>query len=622
MNSEQRFSAQQALQLLQSIADDDSGDNIPETDNDSEYEVPRCSIYNDSSSSNDEVVDDQAASSDSKTFDPDPTNIDSGGRGGRDGRGGQGGRGGRGGQRGGRGPRRNQDDDHSPMSNVARDGTVWHEIEPGVAAVGRTPSQNILRETPGPTAHAKRNIVIDSAISAFSLLIDEALLRNIQISTQQEAHRQLGNDEWIISVEELNAFIAILFARGALGANTLAAKDLWNKTWGPPFFGSVMSRNRFLDIMRYLRFDVRSTRSVRLQTDKFGLASDPWNRFISNCQSCYKPGENIAIDEQLFPTKVRCKWTQYIASKPDKFGIKFWLAVDVASKYLVNGFPYLGKDETRPTGMRLADHVVMKLMEPYFGKGRNVTTDNFFTSLSLAKDLQLQNTSIVGTVNRVRRELPPSAAVVQNKELYSSIVLKHDMYTLTVYKCKPNKNVVLMSSLHQSVGVALDPKKIPETIEFYNSTKYGVDVVDQMARKYSVKASSRRWPVQVFYNILDLAAINSWILYKETTGASIKRRDFILKLADELSKPYAQGRAVNIRASARDVIDETDMQVRGTKRRKCQVARCKGNKTCDSCSVCKKAVCGVCTAKALTRYLCVDCDNHDSDDENVTYSLA
>lgn len=46
------------------------------------------------------------------------------------------------------------------------------------------------------------------------------------------------------------------------------------------------------------------------------------------------------MDEQLFPTKVRCKWTQYIASKPEKLGIKFWLAVDVASKFLVNGFPY------------------------------------------------------------------------------------------------------------------------------------------------------------------------------------------------------------------------------------------------------------------------------------------
>ena len=44
---------------------------------------------------------------------------------------------------------------------------------------------------------------------------------------------------------------------------------------------------------------------------------------------------------------------------------------------MVNGFPYLGKDDSRPAGQRLADHVVMKLMELYVGKGRNVSTDNF-----------------------------------------------------------------------------------------------------------------------------------------------------------------------------------------------------------------------------------------------------
>ena len=106
---------------------------------------------------------------------------------------------------------------------------------------------------------------------------------------------------------------------------------------GITFFKKVMSRDRLSEIKRFLRFDIRSTRSARLQTDKFALASDVWNNFITNSQRCYTPGENIAIDEQLFPTKVRCKWTQYIASKPDKFGIKFWLAADVATKYVVNG---------------------------------------------------------------------------------------------------------------------------------------------------------------------------------------------------------------------------------------------------------------------------------------------
>ena len=90
-----------------------------------------------------------------------------------------------------------------------------------------------------------------------------------------------------------------------------------------------MARNRFREILQFLRFDVRSTRSVCLQTDKFALVLDVRNMFVDNCISCYKPGANITIDEQLFPTKARCRFTQYMPKKPNKFVIKFWLAVDV-----------------------------------------------------------------------------------------------------------------------------------------------------------------------------------------------------------------------------------------------------------------------------------------------------
>ena len=212
--------------------------------------------------------------------------------------------------------------------------------------------------------------------------------------------------------------------------------------------------------MCFLRFDIKSTRSLRLATDQFALASNPWNSFMDNCALCYKPtGDNIAVVEQLFPTKMRSKWikwTQYIASKPDKYGIKCWFADHVNSKYLINGFPCMGKDATRLAGQRLADSVVLKLITLYKWKRRNVTTDNFFTSLNLAKELALKATSIVGTVNKVRRELPPSAALDKTKELHSTSILKHENCTLTIYKCKPTKNVVLLSSMHHSVSSGTD----------------------------------------------------------------------------------------------------------------------------------------------------------------------
>jgi hypothetical protein len=50
---------------------------------------------------------------------------------------------------------------------------------------------------------------------------------------------------------------------------------------------------------------------------------------------------------------------------------------------------------------------------------------------------------------------------------------------------------------------------------------------DQMSRQYSVSAATRRWPVSVFYNILNLAAINSWVLFKTINNSQISRRGVV-----------------------------------------------------------------------------------------------
>ena len=69
------------------------------------------------------------------------------------------------------------------------------------------------------------------------------------------------------------------------------------------FFQETMARNHFRKILRFLRFDVRSTRSVRLLTDMFALVSDVWNRLVDNYKSYCKTMANITKDEQLFPAK-------------------------------------------------------------------------------------------------------------------------------------------------------------------------------------------------------------------------------------------------------------------------------------------------------------------------------
>ena len=65
-----------------------------------------------------------------------------------------------------------------------------------------------------------------------------------------------------------------------------------------------------------------------------------------------------------------------MANRPDKFEIKFWMAVDVETKYFFNDFQYVGKDESRSGDVSMPTDVVIKLMMPLFKKGHNVTHDN------------------------------------------------------------------------------------------------------------------------------------------------------------------------------------------------------------------------------------------------------
>ena len=83
--------------------------------------------------------------------------------------------------------------------------------------------------------------------------------------------------------------------------------------------------------------------------------------------------------------------------------------------------------------------------------------------------------------------------------------------------------------MHSSVYVDTNvEEKNPEVTLFYNANKVGVDCFDQMARLYTTRSATRRWPVAVWDNILDIAAINSWILFRQVTKENITRREFIL----------------------------------------------------------------------------------------------
>ena len=99
----------------------------------------------------------------------------------------------------------------------------------------------------------------------------------------------------------------------------------------------------------------------------------------------------------------------------------------------------------------------------------------------------------------------------------------------------------MLSTAHYSDKIGEIEK--PETVEFYNETKAGVDALDQKVRHYTTYRKTKRWPLAVFYNILDIAAYNSYVLFKllpSSTGFNLNHRaryKFLKMLGETMIKP-------------------------------------------------------------------------------------
>ena len=94
---------------------------------------------------------------------------------------------------------------------------------------------------------------------------------------------------------------------------------------------------------------------------------------------------------------------------------------DVNSKCTCNTFLYIGRDESRNENESLPESVVMPLLSSYLNTGRNMTDDNHFSSLSLAKILKRKNTSFIGTIRRHQKEIPLKLKSSKT-QLYGSVL--------------------------------------------------------------------------------------------------------------------------------------------------------------------------------------------------------
>ena len=100
------------------------------------------------------------------------------------------------------------------------------------------------------------------------------------------------------------------------------------------------------------------------------------------------------------------------------------------------------------------------------------------------------------------------------------------------YCPKKGKMITLLSTMHLDKGTELPgPEEKPEVITYYNAMKGGVDTMDQMVRWFTTKRKTRRWPMVIFYNTLDISALNAFIVWM-----SLNKENYTAKLSNRLRR--------------------------------------------------------------------------------------
>ncbi|CAK1587987.1 unnamed protein product [Parnassius mnemosyne] len=169
-----------------------------------------------------------------------------------------------------------------------------------------------------------------------------------------------------------------------------------------------MLLQRFRFLLRCLRFDSIVTLQERLQIDKLAPIRFVFETFVQKCKECFSTGEYVIIDEMLESFRGRCSFRQYLPNKPDKYGIKIFAMVDARNFYTSNMEVYVGKQPERPMFVNTSTNALVKrLIESITGTNRNVTIDNWFTSVSLARELLKDHKlTIAGTIRKNKPEMP------------------------------------------------------------------------------------------------------------------------------------------------------------------------------------------------------------------------
>ena len=351
-----------------------------------------------------------------------------------------------------------------------------------------------------------------------------------------------------ISEADLKIFVAHVLLMGILRKSEI--EKYWNTSGvgQTPFFGQLLSRNRFTSILSNLHICNDSL------NPPFGCEGhDPLAKirpFVTMCEEnfkfAYTPSRDVSMDESCCPWKGRLRFKVYNPRKPARFHIKLFQMCEATSGYVMGFCVYTGKNSCIDPGVCLYDQcttttqIVMTLANRcnLLDKGHRIFFDNYYSSPELLEELLHRDTSSCGTVRSDRKGLPKALKRTKLKPgqtcFRRSRDINGDPGPILAMKWFDKREVYMISSCHAATEEWTGkmnrkdgtPTYKPSCIVDYTQKMGGVDLSDQLMTYYSFLRKTSKWWRKLWIHILNMLVLNAYILNKKFGEKKLSHSDY------------------------------------------------------------------------------------------------
>ncbi|XP_033897385.3 piggyBac transposable element-derived protein 4-like [Acipenser ruthenus] len=410
-----------------------------------------------------------------------------------------------------------------------------------------------------------------SPLDLFQLYFSMNVVQSLCTNTNKNGEKQQAQGkkyQW--DPVSIKWFLGILIFMGLLTTHTV--RDYWSprRPYGIPFCHTVMSRKRYEAIAWTLHIsdpeedNENDQKKGTPQHDRLFRLRPLLDSLLLSCKTYYHPRQNLSIDERMVASKARIGFKQYMKAKPTKWGFKLFVLADAHNGYTCDFNIYTGKSKS-VSGKGLSYDSVMNLIKvSYLGTGYHLYVDNFYTSTTLFQDLYKLKFGACGTIRENRQGFPRTKenAIPKKADRGTIRWIRSDKLLYT--KWMDTREVTMCSSIHKVyTGDKVQRRvrnedgswrtrniPVPTPVKAYNQHMGGVDLSDALIKYYNMAQKTKKWYKNIFYNFIDIAVVNSFMLHKELAQAQTTKALSHKTFREELCKQLVDIGLVEQEASA------------------------------------------------------------------------